>query len=247
MVFNSTAFAVFFIAFLFLYWTVNKRFSVPARNTLIIAASYLFYGWWDWRFLGLIAFSSAADYFIGLQLGKAENHKRRKILLGISLGVNLGVLGFFKYFNFFSDTLAEALHLLGVTASFPLLHIILPVGISFYTFQTLSYTLDVYNKKISPTRDALQFFAFVSFFPQLVAGPIERASHLLPQFSTSKSFSRAQTVKGLRLMLWGFFKKIVIADNAALLVDAVYSAEETPTGFVALAAVFLSVNPCVPC
>lgn len=222
MVFNSIAFLVFFALFFHLYWWINKRGSVGFRNLFLIAASYLFYGWWDWRFLGLIIISSAADFILGLQIYQSGHPHRRKWLLVLSLLINLGILGFFKYFNFFTDSLASLLAQFSIEVPRHSLQIILPVGISFYTFQTMSYTIDIYRGQLEPTRSWRQFFAFVSFFPQLVAGPIERARRFMPQFETRRVFSRSQATAGLRLVLWGFFKKIVIADNLAFFVEEIF-------------------------
>ena len=181
MLFNSLDFAVFLPLVFILYWFVLGS-RLNAQNFLIVVASYVFYGWWDWRFLSLIFFSSMVDYFVGLGLSKAENASARKFLLLTSILVNLGFLGLFKYFNFFIENFIKAFSIFGVTLEPGLLNIVLPVGISFYTFQTLSYSIDVYKKKLEPTRNCIAFMAFVSFFPQLVAGPIERAENLLPQF-----------------------------------------------------------------
>ena len=222
MLFNSLEFAIFLPLVFGVYWFIfNKKNHL--QNTWLLAASYFFYGWWDWRFLGLIAFSSLIDYFIGWQLGKAEATKQRKLLLGISLFVNLGFLGFFKYYNFFAENFAEAFTLLGTSFDPARLSLILPVGISFYTFQTLSYSIDVYRKKIEPSNNLIAFLAFVSFFPQLVAGPIERASNLLPQFFKTRTFNFLQARDGMRQILWGLFKKMVIADNCAMYVDPVFA------------------------
>jgi D-alanyl-lipoteichoic acid acyltransferase DltB (MBOAT superfamily) len=185
MLFNSIEFAIFLPIVFVLYWFVTNR-NLKLQNILIIAASYLFYGWWDWRFLSLIIFSSSVDFLVGLKLKDCENHRKRKLYLWTSILVNLGFLGFFKYYNFFAESFANAFTLLGEPIEAHRLRIILPVGISFYTFQTLSYTIDVYRKKLEPTKDVFSFFAFVSFFPQLVAGPIERATNLLPQFYKKK-------------------------------------------------------------
>ena len=222
MLFNSLDFAVFLPIVFILYWFVlNKNLNL--QNFLIVAASYLFYGWWDWRFLSLILFSSLVDYFVGLGLLNQENLTRRKVLLWISIMVNLGFLGFFKYYNFFLENFEHAFSLFGKELNTNSLNIILPVGISFYTFQTLSYSIDVYRKKLTPTKDFLAFSAFVSFFPQLVAGPIERATHLLPQFYTKRNFEYSKAVDGLRQILWGLFKKIVIADNCAEFANAIFN------------------------
>lgn len=220
MLFNSLEFSIFLPVVFFLYWGLKSQHR--AQLWLILIASYIFYGWWDWRFLALLAFSSLVDFLIGIRLGSTENVKSRKLLLGLSLFTNLGLLAFFKYFNFFIDSFSEAFRFFGSEISIERLSIILPVGISFYTFQTLSYTLDVYKRQLEPTKDWLAFFGFVSFFPQLVAGPIERASHLLGQFYSPRKFDYLWAVSGVRLIVWGFFKKIVIADNAAILVDEIF-------------------------
>ncbi|NND63344.1 MAG: MBOAT family protein [Flavobacteriaceae bacterium] len=222
MLFNSIEFAFFLPLVFLLYWFVANR-PLKLQNTFLLLASYFFYGWWDWRFLSLIIFSSAVDYFVGLNLAKSENAKHRKVLLTLSILVNLGFLGFFKYFNFFAESFAKAFTLLGNPIEASRLNIILPVGISFYTFQTLSYTIDIYRKKLAPTSNAISFFAFVSFFPQLVAGPIERASNLLPQFQKSRVFDYSKAVDGLRQILWGLFKKVLIADNCAEIVNMAFA------------------------
>ncbi|MBO3698363.1 MBOAT family protein [Roseivirga sp. E12] len=222
MLFNSLDF-VFFLPIVFgLYWFVFMG-NLRLQNALIVVASYVFYGWWDWRFLFLIFLSTTIDYIIGLWLERSQNSVRRKALLATSILVNLGVLGFFKYFNFFLDNLQSAFSFLGFEINTWSLSIILPVGISFYTFQTLSYTIDIYRKKLSATNDFIAFGAFVSFFPQLVAGPIERANHLLPQFQKRRQFDYAQATNGMRQILWGFFKKLVIADNCAVYVNQIFS------------------------
>ncbi len=221
MLFNSLDFAVFLPIVFVLYWCVAKR-HLRVQNALIVVASYVFYGWWDYRFLALIAFSTLVDYTIGLQLEQQHQPKRRLVLLWVSVFVNIGLLGFFKYYNFFVDAFVDAFSLFGLSIQPNTLNIILPVGISFYTFQTMSYTIDVYRGKLKPTRDFIAFAAFVSFFPQLVAGPIERATHLLPQFYKTRSFEYSKAVDGLRQMLWGLFKKIVIADNCAQFVTAIF-------------------------
>jgi alginate O-acetyltransferase complex protein AlgI len=229
MLFNSIDFFIFLPVVFILYWFVFKG-SIRNQNLLIVVASYVFYGWWDYRFLTLIAFSSIVDYFIGLQLGKTRGQKRRKSLLMLSIVVNLGFLGFFKYYNFFVESFAGTFTLLGQPFSAERLSIILPVGISFYTFQTLSYTIDVYKKKLNPTKDLVSFLAFVSFFPQLVAGPIERATRLLPQFLKPRVFEQGKAVDGSRQILWGLFKKIVIADNCAIYVNEIFSNYEYYNG-----------------
>ena len=229
MQFNSIVFAIFLVIAFGVYWALARK-SVRAQNLFVVAASYVFYGWWDGRVLSLIVLSALVDFVVGGKLGATEDPRRRKVLLGISLGVNLGVLGFFKYFDFFADSFASLLTALGFEVHAPTLRILLPVGISFYTFQTLSYTIDIYRRRIGPTRDAVAFFAFVAFFPQLVAGPIERAKSLLPQFERPRTFSNRRAISGLRIMLWGYVKKIVIADRMAPLVEAVYGNPEVATG-----------------
>ena len=236
MVFNSAIFLASFILFFPSYWAINNYTSLRIRNLFVIASSYLFYGWWDWRFLSLIALSSLCDYLVGVGLGRSNNKSSRRALLSVSIIVNLGVLGFFKYFNFFIESAEEILHVLGINWATGSLNIILPVGISFYTFQTLSYTIDCYRNQLEPTKNLTAFFAFVSFFPQLVAGPIERAKNLLPQFQSLASFNYRQVVKGLRLALWGFFKKLVIADNFGLIADELFAMQNHNSISVLLAA-----------
>jgi alginate O-acetyltransferase complex protein AlgI len=222
MLFNSIDFAIFLPIVFILYWFgFNKNLKL--QNFLIVAASYLFYGWWDWRFLSLILFSTMVDYLVGLRLAKNENETKRKALLWTSILVNLGFLGFFKYYNFFLDNFITAFSFFGTAIKANSLNIILPVGISFYTFQTLSYSIDVYKRKLKPTKDFIAFSAFVSFFPQLVAGPIERATHLLPQFYTKREFDYPKAVDGMRQILWGLFKKIVIADNCAKYANLIFN------------------------
>jgi D-alanyl-lipoteichoic acid acyltransferase DltB (MBOAT superfamily) len=221
MIFNSIDFGIFFPLVFFFFWIVFKD-SIKERNIFLIAVSYFFYGWWDWRFLSLIVISSVIDFITGNKIFEEADEKKRKIWLFFSLVTNLGFLGFFKYYNFFIDSFIDSFSLFGVDIGSSNLDIILPAGISFYTFQTLSYTLDIYYKKIKPTKDVFSFFAFVSFFPQLVAGPIERAKDLLPQFFTKSKINYKLLRSGLLLMVWGFFKKIVIADRLAIFVDATY-------------------------
>ena len=239
MLFNSLDFAIFFPLVFVFYWIVAKNKS--ARNVFLLVASYFFYGWWDWRFLFLIVISSLVDYVVGYQLSKTSIHKNRKLLLGLSLLVNLGFLCYFKYTNFFIETFIDSFRLFGKTIEVSTLNIILPVGISFYTFQTLSYTIDVYRNQLKPTKDILSFFAFVAFFPQLVAGPIERASHLLPQFYRTYRFNYEMVKSGLLLMAFGLFKKMVIADRVAILVNQVYNNPSEYHGYeTILATVFFA-------
>jgi len=222
MLFNSLDFAIFLPIVFILYWFVINK-NLKLQNFLIVVASYVFYGWWDWRFLSLILFSTLVDYSVGRGLAKQENPAKRKLLLWTSILVNLGFLGFFKYYNFFLDNFVAAFSFFGYKINPQGLNIILPVGISFYTFQTLSYSIDVYKRKLEPTNNLIAFMAFVSFFPQLVAGPIERATHLLPQFYKKREFDYNKAVDGLRQILWGLFKKVVIADNAAEIANQIFN------------------------
>ncbi|MBN2167499.1 MAG: MBOAT family protein [Marinilabiliaceae bacterium] len=222
MLFNSIDFAIFLPIVFVLFWFVFEK-KLKYQNLLIVAASYLFYGWWDWRFLSLILFSTLVDFSVGLSLKNEKNTFKRKLFLWISIIVNLGFLGLFKYYNFFLDNFIDAFLFFGTEIKASSLNIILPVGISFYTFQTMSYTIDVYRKKLEPTSDFIAFTAFVSFFPQLVAGPIERATHLLPQFYTKRIFDYSKAVDGMRQILWGLFKKIVIADNCAEYANIIFN------------------------
>ena len=219
MLFPSLTFLLFLPLVFGLYWSVRGR---HAQNVVVVAASYLFYGWWDWRFCSLMLISTVVDYLVGIGLGHCAGRRRRIALLVISLSANLGMLGFFKYFDFFADSLTRLLGTFGVQASWTSLNIVLPVGISFYTFQTLSYTIDIFRRRIQPTHDPLAFAAYVCFFPQLVAGPIERADRLLPQFLQARRFEFALARQGCRLMLWGFFMKMVLADNLGTVVDPIY-------------------------
>lgn len=221
MLFNSIEFAFFLPVVFAIYWLIGSR-RLKAQNLFLLGSSYVFYGWWDWRFLLLIAFSSIVDFFIGNLIASSRSKARRKSLLILSLVANLGVLATFKYFNFFIDSLEGALLFFGNSLDISRLSLILPVGISFYTFQTLSYTIDIYKEKLEPSKSIIDFFAFVSFFPQLVAGPIERASNLLPQFQTKRVFSRILSTEGLRQILWGLFKKMVVADNCANLINPIF-------------------------
>lgn len=221
MLFNSIEFVIFLPIVFFLYFFIFKK-SQRSQNFVLLVASYVFYGWWDFRFLGLIAFSTFVDYFLGLQIHQAKE-RRRFGLLSISLLVNLGLLGFFKYYNFFAASFADAFTLLGSPIEIERLNIILPVGISFYTFQTLSYSIDVYRGKLTPSKDIISFATFVSFFPQLVAGPIERATNLLPQFKHQRTFDYQEAVDGMRQILWGLFKKVVIADNCAIYANQIFN------------------------
>ncbi len=220
MQFNSGVFLQFFAAFVLLYWLV--RHHLRWRNVLIVAASYLFYGWWDYRFLSLLLVSTVLDYVVALALGPDRPTSTRKAILAASMAGNLAMLGFFKYYDFFVSSFARLLNEAGLPFRTATLGIVLPVGISFYTFQTMSYTIDVYRRQIAPTRDLVAFMAYVSFFPQLVAGPIERARHLLPQFEVPRRITLGMVERGMDLVLVGLFKKVVLADNLAPLVEIVY-------------------------
>lgn len=222
MLFNSLEFIVFIVIVFGLYWFVfNKK--LKHQNILVLCSSYIFYGWWDYRFLSLILLSTVVDYFVGLAIHRSQKNKRRKFLLWVSIVFNIGVLGFFKYYNFFVDSLIALFNSSGYQMqSTWSLNVILPVGISFYTFQTMSYSIDIYRKKLNPTADFISFATFVSFFPQLVAGPIERASNLLPQILNKRTFSYERGMQGLRLILWGLVKKVVIADTLGLKVDDIF-------------------------
>ena len=222
MLFNSLEFLLFLPLIFILYWFVFNK-SLKSQNLLIFVSSYVFYGWWDYRFLSLIFLSTIVDYLIGLNIRSQDSEKKQKVLLWCSVLFNLSVLGFFKYYNFFVDSWIDLFSLIGYEIkSVWTLNIILPVGISFYTFQTMSYTIDIYRNKLEPTKDFISFASFVSFFPQLVAGPIERASNLLPQILNKREFNYEQGIQGLRLILWGMFKKVVIADSLAPMVDDIF-------------------------
>ncbi|NMH88625.1 MBOAT family O-acyltransferase [Flavivirga algicola] len=221
MLFNSIDFAIFLPIVFILYWFVFNK-NLKLQNVFVVIASYFFYGCWDWRFLFLILFSTVIDYSVGFQLAKEAHKTKRKILLWISIVVNLGLLGVFKYYNFFIDNFTTMFSFFNMRIEASSLNIVLPVGISFYTFQTLSYTIDVYKRKMEPTKDFISFSAFVSFFPQLVAGPIEKASNLLPQFYKKRTFDYSKAVDGLRQILWGLIKKVVIADNCARYVNEIF-------------------------
>ena len=244
MLFNSIQFAIFLPIVFLLYWFVFDRFiskskhQLKLQNAFVVAASYVFYGWWDWRFLLLIAFTSFCSWGSGLLIGKAETKGKAKRWMWLNIVLNLGILALFKYYDFF---VTEFAHLFHVSTEGLLLKVILPVGISFYTFQALSYSIDVYRGKIAPTRDIVAFFAFISFFPQLVAGPIERATNLLPQFLKKREFRYDNAVDGMRQILWGLFKKIVVADNCAVYVDQVFSTYAEQSGSTLLmAAIFFT-------
>ena len=234
MIFNSIEFAIFLPIVFALYWMLRDR--LRWQNALVLVASYVFYGWWDWRFLILIAFTSGCSYLSGLAMsGEGTSSAKRKVALWGNIIVNLGILGVFKYYDFFAAELAS---ILGVAGDKFMLHLVLPVGISFYTFQALSYSIDVYKGRLTPTRDAVAFFAYIAFFPQLVAGPIERATNLLPQFQRQRQFDYTQAVDGCRQILWGLFKKMVVADNCAAYVDQVFSSGGSGSDHLMAAVLF---------
>jgi alginate O-acetyltransferase complex protein AlgI len=246
MLFNSFEFLLFLPTVFAAYWILNLWTERPrglqAQNLLLLIASYLFYGWWDWRFLSLIVFSTLVDFAVGIQIAQANareisadadelaRSRSAKRWLWVSLAVNLGLLGYFKYANFFIENWIEAWSAVGVHMDPWSLKVILPVGISFYTFQTLSYSIDIYRRRLQPTRNLIEFAAFVSFFPQLVAGPIERASALLPQIASRRKFDYPTAVSGLRLILWGLFKKVVVADTCAIYVNDVFANDSDYSG-----------------
>jgi alginate O-acetyltransferase complex protein AlgI len=229
MQFNSLDFAVFLPVVFVFYWALGSK-KIKLQNISLLVSSYIFYGWWDWRFLILIFFSSAIDYILSLGLVKEQKVSKRRLLLWISIFINIGLLAFFKYFNFFIENFTSAFSFFGSDIKPNTLNIILPVGISFYTFQTLSYTIDVFTRKIEPSKDFISFAAFVSFFPQLVAGPIERASRLLPQFEKKRTFEYQQATNGLRQILWGLIKKVVIADNCAEYANLIFNNSDDYAG-----------------
>ena len=244
MLFNSIQFAIFLPIVFLLYWFVFDRFisrskwQLRLQNAFVVVASYVFYGWWDWRFLLLIAFTSFCSWGSGLLIGKAETQKKAKTWMWLNIILNLGILALFKYYDFFVSEFAE---LFNISTDGLLLKVILPVGISFYTFQALSYSIDVYRGKIESTKDIVAFFAFISFFPQLVAGPIERATNLLPQFLKKRKFDYSTAVDGVWQILWGLFKKMVIADNCSVFVDKVFSTYTEQSGStLLLAAIFFT-------
>ena len=236
MLFNSIEFAIFLPIVFLLYWFVFSK-NLKLQNLFIVVVSYIFYGWWNWRFLFLIAFTSVCSFGAGILIDKyRETPSKAKAVNVVNIVINLLILGVFKYYDFFVISFADVFF--GGKTDGLLLKVILPVGISFYTFQALSYSIDVYRGKLEPTRDVIQFFAFVSFFPQLVAGPIERATNLLPQFAGPRSFDFETGASGMRQILWGLFKKMVIADNCAIYVDQVFSAYQTQSGSTLLLAAF---------
>lgn len=240
MLFNSASFLLFLPFIFVLHWLLAKK-NVKYQNIILLIASYYFYSCWDWRFLGLLAFSTLLDYFSAIKIEKTESRQLRKLWLTLSIFINLGFLLYFKYFNFFIDSFSEGLQAVGIEVHSTTLSIVLPVGISFYTFHGLSYIIDVYRNRIKAEHKLIDYSLFVSFFPLLVAGPIERATHLLPQVKKTRSFNYSEAILGLRQILWGLFKKIVIADNCAIIVNDIFSNYEVLSGSsLFLGAVFFS-------
>ncbi len=234
MLFNSLQFAVFFIIIYSLYLLLRHKW----QNRMLLVASYIFYGAWDWRFLLLIFISTVIDYFCGLKIYSSDEAKQRKLFLFLSVFANLSILGFFKYFNFFASSFQGLLSSFGFSIQPHFLQIILPVGISFYTFQTMSYTIDIYKGGLKPTRKFFDFALFVAFFPQLVAGPIERAKHLLPQILSSRKLSFDKFYEGCFLIFWGLFQKVYIADNLAQIVDPVFASAAPYNGMKVMLALY---------
>jgi len=240
MLFNSLNFALFLPIVFILYWFATKG-NLRLQNILLLVSSYFFYACWDWRFMFLLIFSTLLDYYTGIKIHEAANQRKKLFWLWLSIGINLGFLGVFKYYNFFAASFADGLSLLGFKANLGSLEIILPVGISFYTFHGLSYVIDIYKSRIKPERNFVYYSVFVSFFPLLVAGPIERAQHLLPQILKKREFDYTKAVDGLRQILWGLFKKIVIADNCAEFANTIFNnSSEYPGSTLVLGALFFT-------
>ena len=240
MLFNSIGFVIFLPVVFLLYWFVTNK-NLKSQNILLLLASYFFYACWDWRFLFLLMFSTLLDYFTGLKMQDAKNQKRKRFWFWLSVAINLGFLGIFKYYNFFAESFAETISHIGLQVNPWTLKVILPVGISFYTFHGLSYVIDIYKGRIKAESNVVDYAVFVSFFPLLVAGPIERATHLLPQIKKRRTFDYTKAVDGLRQILWGLFKKIVIADNCAEFANQIFNNSADQSGSnLALGAVFFA-------
>jgi len=241
MLFNSIEFSIFLPIVFFLYWFVFQR-NLKLQNFFLITSSYFFYAWWDWRFLFLITITSISSWSLGLLMQKVDNGNfvnkyfftSRKFLNICNIVINVSILGFFKYYNFFAESFIEAFSLFGKELNITTLKIIIPLGISFYTFQALSYSIDVYRRKIEATKDIISFFSFISFFPQLFAGPIERATTLLPQFFKKRNFDHNLAIDGTRQILWGLFKKIAIADSCAIYANEIFNNYENLSGGILL-------------
>ncbi|MBI1978031.1 MAG: MBOAT family protein [Candidatus Omnitrophica bacterium] len=234
MLFNTLPFALFFVVVYALYLALPHK----AQNKMLLVASYFFYGYWDWRFLSLLLLTTGMDYFFGLKIEASQNPRVRKALLILSICLNLGILGFFKYFNFFAGSFSDSMSLLGWEVDQVTLKIVLPVGISFYTFQSMSYVIDVYRRELVPAKSLLDFALYVAFFPQLVAGPIERAAHLLPQVIQPRALEAGKIRKGIVLLLWGLFKKVIVADNMAAIVAPIFAQEGVVNGAQAMIGMY---------
>jgi D-alanyl-lipoteichoic acid acyltransferase DltB (MBOAT superfamily) len=240
MLFNSIPFAVFFVIFFVLYWIVFKQ-SLKLQNLLLLAGSYFFYAWWDWRFLSLLAGSSILNYYLGIFISKSANERNRRLLLITGLLQGIGGLLFFKYYNFFITSFADAFSIFNIKLEVRTLQLILPLGISFYTFRTISYLLDIDKGKIKPTTDPVVFFSYVAFFPSLISGPIDRSKLLIPQLEKKRTFEYSQVTDGMRQVLWGLFKKIVVADNCAAITNQIFdNYANLPASSLVLGAVFYS-------
>ena len=239
MLLNSMQFAVFLPVVFLLYWSLQKA-GLKVQNGFVLIASYVFYGLWDWRFAALLFMGTLLDFVLGLRIGREKGSSRSKHLLWVSVAVNLALLGFFKYFGFFVDSFVDLLGVFGVNASVRTLSIIMPVGISFYTFKKLSYTIDVYKEKLEPTNDVVAFFAFIAFFPQILAGPIDRGTTLLPQFLKKRDFCDPLARDGLRQILTGFMKKMVIADNLLPMVNDLFTNYSSYDGLSLVIGIFFA-------
>ena len=240
MLFNSIGFVIFLPVVFLLYWFLTNK-NLKLQNILLLLSSYFFYACWDWRFLFLLMFSTLLDYFTGLKMQDANNQKRKRFWFWLSVAVNLGFLGIFKYYNFFAESFAETISHVGLQVNPWTLKVILPVGISFYTFHGLSYVIDIYKDRIKAESNVVDYAVFVSFFPLLVAGPIERATHLLPQIKKRRTFDYIKAVDGLKQILWGLFKKIVIADNCAEFANQIFNNSADQSGSnLALGAIFFA-------
>lgn len=238
MFFNSITYFLFLSVLFLLYWFLLKT-DFKKQNLLLLIASYFFYSCWDYRFLFLLIFSTLLDYYTGIKIAEAVQKKNKRFWLFLSIGINVGFLAIFKYYDFFAQSFADAMSGIGIQTDFVTLNVILPVGISFYTFHGISYIIDLYNEKIAPERNFISYCLFVSFFPLLVAGPIERATHLLPQITKARTFSYSQAMNGMRQIIWGLFKKVVVADNCAQYVDAVFPAYTEASALQLITAVVL--------
>ena len=240
MLFNSISFALFLPVVFILYWFVTAK-SLKWQNILLLVSSYFFYACWDYRFLFLLIFSTILDFYTGIKISESNNNTSKKFWFWTSISINLGFLGVLKYYNFFAISFSDAITTLGFKCDVTTLNVILPIGISFYTFHGLSYVIDIYKEKIKPTKNFIDYSVFVSFFPLLVAGPIERATHLLPQIQAKRNFEYTKAVDGLRQILWGLFKKVVIADNCAEYADLIFNNSSNYSGStLVLGAVFFA-------